>query len=183
MKENEYKWKLPKKYVNESLAMKNDNVGLLLWGGIGYGKSFMAGCIANALLDEEITVKMTNFAIISNDLFSYEDKNAYISWLCGFGLLIIDDLGAERHTEYTLESIFNVIDRRVRSKKPLIVTTNLSIGELKNAKADDERRIYDRILECCVPVCVDTKSRRVEIGAEKMRLMREVIAKGENENE
>ncbi len=76
-----------------------------------------------------------------------------------------------------------MIDRRVRSKKPLIVTTNLSIGELKNAKTDAERRIYDRILECCVPVCVDAKSRRVEIGAEKMRLMREVISKGESVNE
>lgn len=167
-----------KKYVKEWSSMKKNNVGLLLWGGVGSGKSFMAGCIANALLDEEITVKMTNFATISNDLFSYEDKNEYISWLCGFGLLIIDDLGAERHTEYTLESIFNVIDRRVRSKKPLIVTTNLSIGELKNAKTDAERRIYDRILECCVPVCVDAKSRRAVIGEKKIKMLREIMIRG-----
>lgn len=48
--------------------MRERNVGLLLWGGVGTGKSFMAGCIANALMEQEVAVCMTNFARIMNEL-------------------------------------------------------------------------------------------------------------------
>ena len=70
---------------------------------------------------------MTNFATILNDLAaSFEGRNEYISRLCRYPLLILDDFGMERGTEYGLEQVFNVIDSRYRSGKPLIVTTNLT---------------------------------------------------------
>ena len=49
-----------------------------------------------------------------------------------YSLLVVDDLGVERNTEYAMEQIFIVIDSRYRSKKPLIVTTNLKLEEIKN---------------------------------------------------
>ena len=62
---------------------------MLLW------KSYLAGCIANALMEKEIPVHMTNFALILNDLAaSFENRNEYISRLCRYPLLIIDDFGA-----------------------------------------------------------------------------------------
>ncbi len=74
---------------------------ILLWGRVGTGKSYFAGCIANALMEQEIPVCMTNFAAILNDLAaSFEGRNEYISRLCSFPLLIIDDFGMERGTEY-----------------------------------------------------------------------------------
>ena len=48
--------------------MKAENIGYLLWGKVGTGKSYFAGCIANALMEREISVCMTNFALILNDL-------------------------------------------------------------------------------------------------------------------
>ena len=73
---------------------------------------------------------MTNFALILNDLAaSFENRNEYISRLCRYPLLIIDDFGMERGTEYGLEQVFNVIDSRYRSGKPLIVTTNLTLDD------------------------------------------------------
>lgn len=48
--------------------MRAENLGLLLWGGVGTGKSFLAGCIANALMEQEVSVRMTNFARIMNEL-------------------------------------------------------------------------------------------------------------------
>ena len=46
------------------------------WGGVGTGKSYLAGCIANALMEKEIPVHMTNFALILNDLAaSFENRN------------------------------------------------------------------------------------------------------------
>lgn len=113
-----------------------DNTGLLLFGDVGTGKSFFAGCIANALLDRDIPVLMTNFPTILNRLtgmFS-EDRADFIASLGVYDLLIIDDLGVERNTEYTMEQMFTVIDCRYRSHKPMIITTNLKLEEIKNSR-------------------------------------------------
>ena len=137
--------------------MLEKGIGLLLWGDIGTGKTFLAGCIANALLDQCIPVMMTTFGRILNTLTGMfqEDRNGYID-----SLLIIDDLGMERSTEFALEQVFNVIDTRYRSKKPLIVTTNLTLNELKNPCGLVRSRIYDRILEVCVPLKISSQNIR-----------------------
>ena len=135
--------------------MKAENIGYLLWGKVGTGKSYFAGCIANALMERGISVCMTNFALILNDLAaSYKDRNEYIARLCSFPLLILDDFGMERGTEYGLEQVYNVIDSRYRSGKPLIVTTNLTLEELQNPEDTAHARIYDRLTEMCTPVCI-----------------------------
>ena len=67
--------------------MEAENIGYLLWGKVGTGKSYFAGCTANALMEKEISVCMTNFALILNDLAaSYKDRNEYIDRLCSFPL-------------------------------------------------------------------------------------------------
>ena len=104
-------------YVEHWEDMKAGNIGYLLWGSVGTGKSYLAGCIANALMEKEISVRMTNFALILNDLAAtFEGKNEYISNLCRYPLLILDDFGMERGTEYGLEQVYNVIDSRYRSR-------------------------------------------------------------------
>ncbi len=62
---------------------------------------------------------------------SFAGRNEYISRLCSFPLLIIDDFGMERAQNTGLEQVYNVIDSRYRSRKPLIVTTNLTLEELQ----------------------------------------------------
>ena len=115
-------------YVEQWERVSTGNYGLILWGNVGTGKSYFAGCVANALMEKEVSVCMTNFALILNDLAaSYKDRNEYIARLCSFPLLILDDFGMERGTEYGLEQVYNMIDSRYRSGKPLIVTTNLTL--------------------------------------------------------
>ena len=104
------------RYVEQWQTMRTENIGLLLWGGVGTGKSFLAGCIANALMEQEVPVCMTNFARILNDSFS--GRNEVVDRLCRYSLLIIDDFGMERGTEYALEQIYNIVDSRYRSRKP-----------------------------------------------------------------
>ena len=95
--------------------MRAENLGLLLWGGVGTGKSFLAGCIANALMEQEVPVRMTNFAQILNKLnSSFSRRNDVVDKRCRYPLLIIDDFGMERGTEYTLEQIYNIVDSRYR---------------------------------------------------------------------
>lgn len=147
-------------YVVHWSEMKAKSIGLLLWGDVGTGKSFFAGCIANALLEQGVPVLMTNFSRILNALSGLysEEKNQYIDSLNQYSLLIIDDLGIERSTEFALEQVFNVIDSRYRSKLPLIVTTNMTLEELKNPQDLTRSRIYDRVLERCVPLRINNQN-------------------------
>ena len=163
-------------YVERWEEVQTGNYGLILWGKVGTGKSYFAGCIANALMEKEIPVCMTNFALILNDLAaSFTGRNEYIARLCSFPLLILDDFGMERGTEYGLEQVYNVIDSRYRSNKPLIVTTNLTLEELQNPEDTAHARIYDRLLSMCVPVRFTGDNFRQETAKRKMESMKKLI--------
>ena len=156
-------------------------IGYLLWGKVGTGKSYFAGCIANALMEREISVCMTNFALILNDLAaSYKGRNEYIARLCSFPLIILDDFGMERSTEYGLEQIYNVVDSRYRSQKPLIVTTNLTLEELQNPEDTPHARIYDRLIEMCSPVCITGENFRKAKAREKMEQLKMLLNRKES---
>lgn len=139
-----------RRYVEHWPEMKADNIGILFYGGVGTGKSFLACCIANALIDKQVRASVTNFPRILNKLQGFgEDKQEFLDKLSRYDLLVIDDLGVERDTSYSVEQVFNVIDARSRTGKPLIVTTNLSLADLQNPSSLGYARIYDRILEMC----------------------------------
>ena len=171
---------LARRYVQEWEKMKEKNIGLLIWGDVGCGKTYLAAAIANALMEDEIPVRMTNFNAIMNDLSgSFEGRNEYLDRLSGCPLLIIDDFGMERETDYGLELIYSVIDGRYRSRKPMIVTTNLTLTELRGATDTAHRRIYDRVLEMCVPVFCKGESRRRKTAEEKFRELKSILEEGD----
>ena len=165
------------KYAENWEDMKANSSGLLLWGNVGTGKSFFAGCIANALLEKGVPVLMTNFSRILNTLtgMHFEDRNQFIDSLNRYSLLIIDDLGIERNSEFVLEQVFNVIDSRYRSKKPLIVTTNLTLTELNNAPDVAHRRIYDRILERCAPIRINNRNIRQDNASANLQEAKKIL--------
>ena len=163
-------------YVEHWEQMKMENIGYLLWGGVGTGKSYFAGCIANALMEQEIPVRMTNFALILNDLTaSFEGRNEYIARLCRAPLLILDDFGMERGTEYGLEQVYNVIDSRYRSRRPLIVTTNLSLQDLQHPQDTAHARIYDRLLEMCAPIRFSGENFRRATAQDKLARLKNLM--------
>ena len=90
----------------------------------------------------------------------------------------IDDLGIERSSEFALEQVFNVIDSRYRSKKPLIVTTNLTLDELKHPKDLARAIIYDRVLERCVPLNINNQNIRELNAAANMQEARKILNSG-----
>ena len=168
---------LAHKYVENWDDMKARSSGLLLWGDVGTGKSFFAGCIANALLEKGVPVLMTNFSRILNTLsgMHFEDRNQFIDSLNRYSLLIIDDLGIERNSEFALEQVFNVIDSRYRSKKPLIVTTNLTLEELNNPTNMAHSRIYDRILERCAPIRINNRNIRKDNASANLQEAKKIL--------
>ena len=153
--------KVSKNYVKNFDKLKSMGKGLLLCGNVGTGKSFQAACIANALIDQNVPVLMTRIARIVNDLQnSLAGRNEYFDKLNRYDLLILDDLEAERNTEYVNEITFEVIDGRYRSGKPLIITTNVTHSEMLSEQDIKKRRVYSRILERCYPFEVKGHDRR-----------------------
>jgi DNA replication protein DnaC len=173
---NEKISKVARNYVENFSTMQEQGKGLLFFGTVGTGKSFASACIANALIDKGIPVLMTNFARLSNTLQGmWEGKQEYLDSLNRFPLLILDDLGAERKSEYMNEIVFNLIDSRYRAKLPLIVTTNLTSEELKNPADITNRRTYSRLLEMCIPLEVKGEDRRREKLKDSFKEMKELL--------
>lgn len=167
---------LAKRYCKNFESAKERGTGLLFHGNVGSGKTFLAACVANELMNQGIPVLMTNFSQIINSISgSYDGKQEYIDSMSNFDVLIIDDLGAERYTEYAQEIVFSVIDARVRLRKPLIITTNLSIAELSGTKDITKERIYSRVLERCFPIEVNGEDRRKAEFEEHYRASKEIL--------
>lgn len=149
------------RYVENFPKMKAKGKGLMFLGGFGTGKTFLAACIANALLDEGFSVLMTNFPRLVNTLFGMrEGKQEYIDSLNKYSLLIIDDLGVERQSEYVAEVVQNIIDSRYRAGLPLIITSNLSQKDFTETQDIAKSRLYSRIAEMCLPLVVNGVDRR-----------------------
>jgi type III restriction enzyme len=119
--------------------------------------------------------KKARFFILNELNNSFSGRNEVVDRLCRYPLLIIDDFGMERGTEYALEQIYNIVDSRYRSRKPLIVTTNLTLDEIRHPQDTAHARIYDRLLEMCVPIsCIGVSLRR-ETAQEKLERLKALI--------
>lgn len=168
--------KIAKRYVENFEELKKDGKGVIFYGGVGTGKTFMAAAIADALYQKGYATMVTNFAYISNKLQeSFDGKQAYINSFNMLDLLVIDDFGAERKTEYMQEIIFNVIDSRYRSGKPMLITTNLDLEAIKSPATIEEKRVMDRVLEKCFPIEVKGGSHRRKNVREQYGNMKDLL--------
>jgi len=149
------------RYVEKFSDMYRQQKGLLLWGENGTGKSYMAAALCNALIDGGHDCYFTTFSRIDRQASGLRsDRQAYIDSINDHSLLVLDDLGAERLSEYMQELVFSVIDARYESGKPVVITPNLTINELKNPQTAMQSRVYDRILQICHPVKMSGESLR-----------------------
>lgn len=165
-----------RKYVANFNAMREQGTGLLLCGSVGTGKSFLAAAIANELISQGTPCLMTNFSrIISRISEKFGGDQKYLDNLNRFDLLIIDDLGAERDTEFMWEKVMDVIDARYRAGLPLIVTTNLNPKDLYDPSDIRRQRVFSRLKEMCIFLEVNGVDRRSKKMQDKLTAAKSLL--------
>jgi DNA replication protein DnaC len=119
---------------------------LFIQGKVGVGKSFLAHCIACDVLNQGHSVVYVTAYNLVEQLTAVslgrQDKELFDAFLDA-ELLIIDDFGCERQTDYSEMLMLNIINERLVRAKPVIISSNLTASEL-NTRYDE--RIVSRIV-------------------------------------
>jgi DNA replication protein DnaC len=159
--------RLPKR--GEPLPGRN---GLVISGTKGTGKTHMAAAIANEIMSRGTAVIcMTERNLLGRIKQAYSpagraDENAVRAMYERVPLLAIDDLGKEKATEWTLSTLYAIIDARYERAMPLIVTTNYGargLAERLTPKGEDKTTadaILDRLSEMCESIVTGGESWR-----------------------
>lgn len=164
-----------RKYADKWDEVKN-TAGLMLWGGVGTGKTHAAYCLANALIDNGVSVYITSISALADSVFedSYGKSNT-MSRIRGCGLLILDDIGTERETSFMMEKAFEFVDARIETGRPLVVTTNISPMQMDAATDIGKKRVFDRVRGATVPIEFKGISKRAEKANENFARLREIL--------
>ena len=144
--------------------------GLIFTGSVGNGKTHLTAAIINELVKEKVGCRFQPVpellrkirATFNRD--SSVDENDIISELVNCSLLVLDDVGSEKWTEWAESILYQIIDERYRELRPMVITTNLNLEGLEAALG---MRAFDRLLEVCTPVENTAKSYRREIARRK----------------
>lgn len=130
-------------------TFNSDYHNLFFYGTVGTGKSFLSSCIAKELIDQGKLVIYFSatqlFDNLSKSTFDKESKEAasgIYEDIYDCDLLIIDDLGTELTNAFVSSQLFSCLNNRHLRRKSTIITTNLSLEELRDRYSD---RIFSRI--------------------------------------
>ena len=140
-----------KRFVNEFPR----NTGILLSGKYGNGKSHLAGAICNALIEQGHKCLFRNVLQLLNSIkATWDSESTDREWnlmheFKTADLLVLDDLGAHKWSEWREDTLYTIIDSRYSLQNPVVVTTNCSLDELEERVGG---RSFDRLKEMCLMI-------------------------------
>lgn len=178
--------KMARSYVSRWKEMKEKNIGILLMGNTGVGKSHISFMIANEIMTKYMspviaisTIELINKIYDSYSKYGEQGETEIIRSLQNADLLVLDDIGAESKSRNGKEKqiIYNLIDSRLRDGKPMILTTNLNTNQLREKlKSEDMvERTYDRLIAMCSKIEIEGNSRRIQQGKEKADIIKSLL--------
>lgn len=166
----------PKRYENVSYSdvpknikdlfenVKNTRKGIYIHGDVGVGKTHIAYALAKKSIDDKKKTMFWNSSelvkTIKDDFDRpFMEKRLPEDKIKNFnGLLIIDDLGAEKISEFVADVFYLIVNKKYNDMIPVVFTSNLSISELAKRVGD---RTASRIVGMCDVVKLEGNDRRV----------------------
>lgn len=159
-----------KSYAN---AFPNGAEALMVWGEYGNGKSHLAAAVAHEVQRKGHTVVFQTLPELLerirgsfNDKQFKETEKDIMTALQSCSLLVLDDVGAEKVSDWVQDVLFRIVDGRYRQRRPIFYTTNLKPSELKDRVGP---RIYDRMIETSILVQNTGTSYRMKIAEDRFR--------------
>ncbi len=120
---------------------------LLMIGNTGLGKTLLSLCIAKAVIDRGYRVIYSGtqnlLRKMEKEKFSSDFDDGVSDDILSVDLLIMDDLGTEFSTPFTVSAVYNILNTRLNDGKPTIINTNLSFSELEKTYSE---RIVSRLI-------------------------------------
>lgn len=160
-----------KRYTNK-LINGETNMGLFITGTYGVGKTYLASCIANETIKNNITVIFgTLIQLLDFIKDTYKDYNTsdkeYLDLYSSIDLLIIDDLGKEKPTEWVLEKLFLIVNNRYNNYLPIVITTNYNRNQLRERLCINKNysivdSIISRLYEMCCGIEIKDEDHRAK---------------------
>jgi DNA replication protein DnaC len=168
-------FKIAQKYVNEFEEWEGES--LMFWGEPGNGKSHLATAVANELTSRGKRVVFISMPDLLEKIKATFNKNSVESeadimrglQMCD--LLVIDDIGAEKVSDWVQEVIFRIVDGRYKKVKPIMATSNLEPKELAERIG---KRAYDRLIEISQPIKNEATSYRREKAKARMERFKDL---------
>ena len=162
---------IAERYIDRWPDILKNGLSFTFSGGVGCGKTYAAACIANELLDRGNRVWMISTVDLLDRMFAEADiiRNR----LATFELVVLDDFGAERDSGYAAEKMFQIIDDRMRSRLPTIITTNIDITQPTENLT--YQRIFSRLNGEAPQFRCKGGDLRADRGREKRQLANEIL--------
>jgi len=156
---------IPKKFWDletDKPLDKYKDKSLFIHGKAGVGKTVLACSLAKDYIRQNRNVKFISYIgfirtlqggfIRKEDVYGLADKVALYE-----GMLIIDDFGVSKTTEFVKDSVYGIINEREMSMLPMIITSNFDLNEIANMF---DERISSRIKGMCEVLNMEGKDRR-----------------------
>lgn len=160
-------YEVAKQYA-EDFTPQTDT-GLIFFGKAGTGKTHLAVAIARYIIEQkQIAARVARTVELLADIrqtfnehdgYRAENEMELIRKFTSVSLLILDDLGAEKVSDWVCEVLYRVIDERWLEQRPIIVTTNFNLKELEERLGE---RVISRIAGMCVPIEMQNHDYRIE---------------------
>lgn len=147
-------------------------ISLYISGSVGAGKSFLASCLAHDLIRRSIPILWASMGNILSQLKSAysqkQDAEEILKIYKKANILVIDDFGKERPSEWTNEQLFALVNYRYERKKPIIITSNYDLDKIADRLTPappyndniTALAITDRLIEMCDPISISAPSWR-----------------------
>lgn len=163
--------KKARKYADNFADMYQKNIGLMFYGDNDAAKTFYACCIANAVFEAGYSVLVDTYGNLCNLVQDFNKRDSVLYAVRNYALVVFDEYGAERGSEYVQDGAYSLINERIVSKKPMIITTNMRPGIISDGMNEQTKRIISRLDEAVTPLEVPSSGVREKKGEAKSKYL------------